>query len=230
MTSLDLDKIRAQLAGSMSSLQAAGSKEPTAPPEQDKEKIGPLGSSWTDGTRLGEEGAPRDAGTFLQENWDKAQAVPPEEAGVLGGAGQEKDGGPPDRTAKLKEIQEMMPGEWEDVSQDSALHAAYSLLFIAHQQAVNFNPEGKLNITAAGQKTMSPEQVKFAALLKALNLTQGIARDVRNLGYSRYARTKCDRKDTSQFARQLAQGVLTHATAMKEHVNGVMSEVYSKMC
>lgn len=233
MADMDIEAIRAKLAGSMANLQAAGSQSSTAAPPP-TEAIGPLGGAWTEGTRLGAVGPQKEVGTWLQETWDKVQGVPTEEGGVLGVAGQEKDGGPPDRTSKLRELQKMDITEckdWGDICEASALHCAFSLIFMAHQQAIAFDPSGKLTIGVAGQKaTMSPEQAKFAVLLRALNLAQYLARDARNLGFGRYGENKVEgRKNTSQLTRSLAGQALTNATKLKEHVNEVMSDVYSHM-
>merc|ERR1719502_84093 len=94
--------------------------------------------------------------------------------------------------------------DWGDITEVSALHCAFHLLFMSHQQAVVFDPSGKLTIGVAGQKgTQSPEQAKFAVLLRALNLAQYCARDVRNWGFSRWAGKLEGRKETSQFARSM---------------------------
>lgn len=214
MSTLDLGEIRRKLEASKASLATTAPKEPTA-----SKDVGLLGGAWVEGTNLGPAGAVEEAGNFLREHWDGVLATPADVGGLLGVAGQAEDGGPPDRLTQLQELSAASEGEFHG-SDASALHCAFAVLFQVHQAIVTFVPN--LNIQAAGQKTSCSQEDHFARIVKACTLCQNLARDVRNLSYSRYGREKMGWKDTSQFARKVAEGVNKHAPLLKQHMNDVM--------
>eukprot|EP00401_Gymnodinium_catenatum_P045614 CAMPEP_0117541004 /NCGR_PEP_ID=MMETSP0784-20121206/43792_1 /TAXON_ID=39447 /ORGANISM="" /LENGTH=220 /DNA_ID=CAMNT_0005337679 /DNA_START=10 /DNA_END=672 /DNA_ORIENTATION=+ len=215
MAGVDVEAILRRAEMAKSSLQSPEAKAPEKPVEG----RGPLGGAWLEGTRLGEEGPVEDAGKFLQEHWDGVSAAAPEECGVLGAPGQEKDGGPPDRTTRLGELQVSSKGEVHGTDV-SALHCAFKLLFEVQQLSVNFHPD--LNMNAIGQKESGAAEDLFTNLVHTCNLIQNISRDVRNLGYSRFGKEKCGAKDVSVYARKVAKDVNEHAASLKKYLNETM--------
>mmetsp|Transcript_30874 Transcript_30874/g.88793 ORF Transcript_30874/g.88793 Transcript_30874/m.88793 type:complete len:229 (-) Transcript_30874:287-973(-) len=219
---MDLDAIRAQLAASriVDTLQpsaasgAAASEKPAA--------TGPLAPfMWSDVTKVGPPGPLEDVGCFLRDAWKDVCEAPLEKCGLLGGEGMAKDGGPPDRLSELHGLEDQSKGEL-DVVRVSGLHCAFALVFWAHQQAVDFKPN--MNMTAAGQKGSSHSEDLFSLMLKAVNLSQQICRDVRNLAFDQYGCKKQGLKDTSTFARKLSEKLREHSAGLKTHINGVMAD------
>jgi len=158
----------------------------------------------------------------LREKWEGVSGLQPEEGGLLAGAGHEEKGGPPDRLAKLKELQVAARGEF-DCSDASALHCAFSLLFWAHQQFIVFEPNQ--SVSSMGQQKQSSQDDVFGNILKALNLAQHLCRDVGNPKYSRYGKEhSAGLKEVSTFARTIAKGVIEHARSMKECTNKKMAD------
>eukprot|EP00927_Polykrikos_kofoidii_P079463 TRINITY_DN76244_c0_g1_i1.p2 TRINITY_DN76244_c0_g1~~TRINITY_DN76244_c0_g1_i1.p2 ORF type:complete len:233 (-),score=50.98 TRINITY_DN76244_c0_g1_i1:75-773(-) len=223
MTSLDLDAIRARLQGS--SLSKPSEEEKAAEREKDREEKwtrGPLGGPWAEETRLGPDGPTRDVGEWAKSNWTRVSEAPPETCGLLAGPGMEADGGPPDRLTAVEELEKATQGEL-DAPRASALHCVFGLIFWVQQEMVTFKPN--LNLAAAGQKEKgSPEEELFGHMLKALNLAQQIARDVRNVAFSRFGKEKHGLRDTSSWARGLAEDARKQAASLKEHISNTMAD------
>mmetsp|Transcript_48800 Transcript_48800/g.145807 ORF Transcript_48800/g.145807 Transcript_48800/m.145807 type:complete len:226 (+) Transcript_48800:81-758(+) len=216
MGSLDLE---ARLAAiKLGSAPAAAPAEASKPAED----RGPLGGPWLEGTKLGPAGSSaEEIGRWLKENWEGVSAAPPEECGLLAGAGCEAAGGPPDRLTQVSELEVATKGEL-DCPRASALHCAFGMLFWAHQQAIAFKPN--LSMGAAGQKDKSGDETVFEQMIKVCSLSQQICRDIRNLAYSRYGREKCGLKNASQFARASAEEMRKHSAALKEFINATMAD------
>mmetsp|Transcript_19388 Transcript_19388/g.40383 ORF Transcript_19388/g.40383 Transcript_19388/m.40383 type:complete len:229 (-) Transcript_19388:91-777(-) len=219
MTSLDLEAIKARLAASKLDSAPAAAQAQAAKPAEDR---GPLGGPWLEGTKLGPTGSPaEEVGRWLKENWEAISAAPPEECGLLAGAGCEEEKGPPDRQAQVADLEAAAKGEL-DCPRASALHCAFILVFWAHQQAISFKPN--MSMTAAGQKDKSDDEQLFEQMLKACNLSQQICRDVRNLAYARYGKEKCGLKSVSQLARGSAEELRKHSATLKEYINATMAD------
>eukprot|EP00931_Biecheleriopsis_adriatica_P100060 TRINITY_DN75031_c0_g1_i1.p1 TRINITY_DN75031_c0_g1~~TRINITY_DN75031_c0_g1_i1.p1 ORF type:complete len:222 (-),score=60.52 TRINITY_DN75031_c0_g1_i1:63-728(-) len=215
--SVDLDAIRKRL-------EASKLEAPAAQAEAPADSRGPLRGAWLDGTRFGEVGTPVEAcGKWLHANWDKVNASPPEESGVLGDSPAcEAEGGPPNRVAQVQELEAAAPQGELDCPRESALHCAFFLLFWLHQETIAFDPN--LSIGAAGQSTKGSAESHFKVMIKAANLAGQLCRDVRNNVFARYGVEKRGMKSVSSYARSAAEEARKHSAALKDHINAIMAD------
>lgn len=225
------EAIQAQLLTSLSEAAEAGTdgKTPSAELQtEDDSRVNDMGlltGSWQQETRLGQEGPAKEVGIWLQENWEKACAIAANVGGLLAGTGCESGGGPPDRLKAIDELEKITSDSKAatcdlNCPRASALHAAFGLLFWVHQEAVTFDPN--MSMTAAGQKTSSASETHFTHMVKAANLAQQIARDIRNLAYGRYGTEKCGLKEASRQSRDMAEQIRKQSATIKCFINDRM--------
>lgn len=225
------EAMRAQLLASFSGAAEARTDVKT-PPEglqaEDGSRVDDMGlltGSWQQETRLGQEGVAKNVGIWLQENWEKVRDIASNAGGLLAGAGCESGGGPPDRLQAIDELEKItrnanVASSDLNCPRASALHAAFGLLFWVHQEAITFDPN--MSMSAAGQKSSSPSEIHFNHMVKAVNLAQQIARDIRNLAYSRYGVEKCFLQEVSRQSRELAEQIRKQSAVMKSCINDAM--------